>query len=66
MGILETGDPAEKAIHFEEALTNLLHIILENTEPYSWTSFVARCSYDNDEAFALIYDRAVAPCWSTW
>ncbi len=29
VGILETGDPAEKAIHFEEALTNLLHIILK-------------------------------------
>jgi AcrR family transcriptional regulator len=61
VSILETGDPAEKAIRFEEVLTNLLHVILENAEPYSWTSFVARCSYDNDEAFALIYDRAVAP-----
>lgn len=59
--ILRTEDPAEKAIRFEEALTKLLHIILKDAEPYSWTSFVARCSYDNDEAFALIYDQAVAP-----
>lgn len=61
VAILETDDPAEKAIRFEEALTNLLHIIVEDAEPYSWTSFFARCSYDNDEAFALIYDQAIAP-----
>ncbi|GEO86017.1 CerR family C-terminal domain-containing protein [Allorhizobium sp. NPDC080224] len=59
--ILETDDPAEKVIRFEEALTNLLRIILEDAEPHSWTSFVARCTYDNDEAFSLIYDRAIAP-----
>lgn len=58
---LETDEVAEKAIRFEEALTRLLRIILEDAEPHSWTSFVARCAYDNDEAFALIHDRAIAP-----
>ncbi len=61
VAVLETDDPAEKAIRFEEALTRLLHIVLDDVEPHSWTSFVARCSYDNDEAFALIYDQAIAP-----
>ena len=44
VGLLEADDPAEKAIRFEEALTNLLHIMLEDAEPHSWTSFVARCA----------------------
>lgn len=61
VAILETNEAAEKAIRFEEALTNILQVILEDAEPHSWTSFVARCAYDNDEAFALIYDRAIAP-----
>ncbi|MBG3876460.1 DUF1956 domain-containing protein [Desulfovibrio oxamicus] len=60
VAILETAEAAEKAIRFEEALISILHIILKDAEPHSWTSFIARCAYDNDEAFALIYDRAIA------
>jgi AcrR family transcriptional regulator len=59
--VLDTDADVEKTIRFEEALVNLLQIILKDAEPHSWTSFVARCAYDNDEAFALIFDRAIAP-----
>ncbi|MGA0565163.1 CerR family C-terminal domain-containing protein [Ancylobacter sp. VNQ12] len=61
VSVLEDGDGPDKAIRLEQAFTNFLHVILENAEPHSWTSFVARCTYDNDEAFAIIYERAVAP-----
>lgn len=46
---------------FENALLHLLHIIISDTEPHSWTSFVARCAYENDEAFSLIHRQAVEP-----
>lgn len=46
---------------FEQALTHLLKIVLENAEPHSWTSFVARCTYSNDDAFALIHQQAIGP-----
>ncbi|MCX8999871.1 CerR family C-terminal domain-containing protein [Rhizobiaceae bacterium BDR2-2] len=59
--ILEGVPDEDKAGRFEEALICLLHIILEDAEPHSWTAFVARCTYDNDEAFTLIYDQAIAP-----
>ncbi|MCW2318568.1 AcrR family transcriptional regulator [Rhodoblastus acidophilus] len=53
-----TGGDA--AARFEKALVHLLHIMLEQAEPHSWTSFVARCTYDNDEAFGIIYENAIA------
>lgn len=59
--ILETEEPAARVVRFEETLTHLLNMILEDAESSSWTSFVARCSYENDEAFALIYNQAIAP-----
>ncbi|WP_339860112.1 CerR family C-terminal domain-containing protein [Thalassospira alkalitolerans] len=58
---LDDNSIADKTVRLEQALTNFLNIILENAEPYSWTSFVARCTYDNDEAFTVIYERAIAP-----
>jgi AcrR family transcriptional regulator len=61
VSVLEVGGSAEASLRFEEALVKLLHIMLEDAEPASWTPFVARCCYDNDEAFALIYDQAIAP-----
>jgi AcrR family transcriptional regulator len=61
VALLESDVAAEKAVRFEEALVNLLHLILDDVEPHSWTAFVARCAYDNDEAFALIHDQAIAP-----
>ncbi|HBO2879739.1 TPA: CerR family C-terminal domain-containing protein [Pseudomonas aeruginosa] len=45
----------------EKALHHLLHIILSDAEPHSWTSFVARCAYENDEAFSLIHTQAIEP-----
>jgi AcrR family transcriptional regulator len=59
--ILENRASAGGAARLEEALIRLLHIMLDDAEPHSWTSFVARCVYDNDEAFALIYEQAIAP-----
>ena len=53
--------PHASPLCFEAALIHLLHIVLDNAEPYSWTSFFARCTYDNDEAFAIIHDSAIAP-----
>ncbi len=59
--ILDERQADDKVARFEEALTHFLHIILEDAEPHSWTSFVSRCAYENDEAFALIHDQAIAP-----
>lgn len=61
VAVLDSGNPTDGTVRFEQAMTNLLHITLEDAEPHSWTSFVARCTYDNDEAFALIYERAIGP-----
>ncbi|ADZ68705.1 Transcriptional regulator, TetR family [Polymorphum gilvum SL003B-26A1] len=61
VGVLDNNHSADGALRLEMALINLLHIIVEDAEPHSWTSFVARCTYDNDEAFVLIYERAVGP-----
>lgn len=59
--ILESGSAADGGAHLEEALIGLLHIMLDDAEPHSWTSFVGRCVYDNDDAFALIHEQAIAP-----
>jgi AcrR family transcriptional regulator len=59
--ILESRSFADRAARLEEALIRLLHIMLDDAEPHSWTSFVARCVYDNDDAFALIHEQAIAP-----
>jgi AcrR family transcriptional regulator len=56
----QTGE-GDVAHRFEAALIHLLQIVLENAEPHAWTSFFARCIYDNDEAFAIIHDCAIAP-----
>lgn len=60
-GILDAPQAGNKAARFENALTALLHFLLDDSEPHAWTMFVARCAYDNDEAFALIHEQAVAP-----
>jgi AcrR family transcriptional regulator len=59
--ILEGQQTDDKAARFEEALVRLLHFLLRDAEPHTWTMFVARCAYDNDEAFALIHERAIMP-----
>lgn len=46
---------------FEKALRHILHIMLSNAEPHSWTSFIARCVYENDEAYSLIHTQAIEP-----
>lgn len=61
VAVLDDDDIPDQAVRLEQALTNFLHVIVENAEPHSWTSFVARCTYDNDEAFAVIYEQAIAP-----
>lgn len=59
--VLDADSPVEKQARFEEALVHLLDIMLKDAEPHAWISFVARCAYDNDDAFALIHERAIAP-----
>jgi AcrR family transcriptional regulator len=59
--ILHGPSDGDAAHRFEAALIRLLHIVLENAEPHSWTSFMARCTHDNDEAFAIIHDCVIAP-----
>ena len=59
--LLDERVDAEPRSRFEDALIHLLHIVLEDAEPHSWTSFLARCTYDNDEAFELIHEEAIKP-----
>ncbi|KAA6168260.1 MULTISPECIES: CerR family C-terminal domain-containing protein [Pseudomonas] len=59
--ILDAPASGSESQAFEKALLHLLHIILSNAEPHSWTSFVARCAYENDEAFSLIHKQAIEP-----
>ncbi|MFG1244339.1 CerR family C-terminal domain-containing protein [Xanthobacter sp. V7C-4] len=59
--LLDEPADADPASRCEKALIHLLHIVLDDAEPHSWTSFLGRCTYDNDDAFALIHDQAIAP-----
>ncbi|MFG1210497.1 CerR family C-terminal domain-containing protein [Xanthobacter flavus] len=59
--LLDGGAEADPRRRFEGALIHLLHIVLEDAEPHSWTSFFARCTYDKDEAFELIHTEAIKP-----
>ncbi|MEP9357025.1 MAG: TetR family transcriptional regulator [Azorhizobium sp. 32-67-21] len=59
--LLDEPADADPASRFEKALIHLLHIVLDDAERHSWTSFLGRCTYDNDDAFALIHDQAIAP-----
>lgn len=61
MAVLDDESEPELSVRFEQALTHLLRILMEDAEPHSWTAFVARCAYDNDDAFALIHKQAIAP-----
>jgi AcrR family transcriptional regulator len=59
--LLDDTSDVELSVRFERTLIQLLHTMLEEAEPHAWTAFVARCAYDNDDAFALIHERAIAP-----
>jgi len=59
--LLDGSAAADPGRCLGEALAHLLEIVVENAEPHSWTSFLARCVYENDEAYALIHETAVAP-----
>ncbi len=59
--VLDERADVDPRRRFEGALIHLLHIVLEDAEPHSWTSFLARCTYDNDEAFELIHAQAIKP-----
>ncbi|HBN9751889.1 TPA: CerR family C-terminal domain-containing protein [Pseudomonas aeruginosa] len=59
--LLDDTSDVELSVRFEHALIQLLHTMLEDAEPHAWTAFVARCAYDNDDAFALIHERAITP-----
>ncbi|MDD5328985.1 MAG: CerR family C-terminal domain-containing protein [Sulfuricella sp.] len=59
--LLDDTPDIELSVRFERALIQVLHTMLDEAEPHAWTAFVARCAYDNDDAFALILERAIAP-----
>lgn len=59
--LLDNRADADPRCRFEDALIHLLRIVLEDAEPRSWTPFLARCTYDNDEAFELIHAQAIKP-----
>jgi len=59
--LLDDTPDIELSVRFERALIQVLHTMLDEAEPHAWTAFVARCAYDNDDAFALIHERAIAP-----
>lgn len=59
--LLHGRTDADPRRRFEAALIHLLRIVLEDSEPRSWTPFLARCTYDNDEAFELIHAQAIKP-----
>ena len=59
--VLETDTPPDKAARLEQALINLLDVMLDDAEPQSWTPFVARCTQNNDAAFAVIHEKAIGP-----
>lgn len=61
IAILNCDAEPDMSLRFERALIRVLHILLVEAEPYSWAAFVTRCSYDNDEAYALIHEHAIAP-----
>lgn len=61
IAILDAPGAADGHEAVENALHHLLHIVLGNAEPHSWTSFVARCVYENDEAYSLIHTQAIHP-----
>jgi TetR/AcrR family transcriptional regulator, regulator of cefoperazone and chloramphenicol sensitivity len=59
--ILDDPAIASPEERLEKALTGYLRVLLDDAEPCTWASFFARCAYDNDEAFQLIHDQAIAP-----
>jgi AcrR family transcriptional regulator len=42
-------------------LCEVAKIILSEDDPKGWTAFVARCAYEDGEAYSIIHDKAVAP-----
>jgi AcrR family transcriptional regulator len=42
-------------------LCEIARIILSENDPSGWTAFVARCAYEDGDAYTIIHDRAVAP-----
>jgi AcrR family transcriptional regulator len=52
------GDVGQR---LDAALRGFLRLMLEDSEPRAWTTFLARCASEDDAAFHLIYDRALAP-----
>lgn len=49
------------ASRLETALVKFLYLIVDDAEPRAWTAFLARCIYENDAAYLLIHEAAIAP-----
>jgi AcrR family transcriptional regulator len=61
LDILDGSSSLDEVLRFEAALIHLLHAVLDDAEPHAWKPFLARCVYENDDAFALIYEQAIGP-----
>lgn len=48
-------------IRLEEAVDGFLRVMLDPVTPDSWAMFLSRCTAADDEAFHIIYDRAIEP-----
>jgi AcrR family transcriptional regulator len=54
-----SGGSAESRL--EEAVEGFLRVMLDPAVPNSWAMFLSRCAAADDDAFHVIYDRALAP-----
>lgn len=45
----------------EAAVSGFVDVMLDEAAPRAWARFLARCTAEDDDAFAMIYDRALAP-----
>lgn len=48
-------------VRLEEAVDGFLRVMLDPVTPDSWAMFLSRCTAADDEAFHIIYDRALEP-----
>lgn len=53
-----TEDPLSS---IETALVKFLYLVVDDAKPRAWTAFLARCIQENDDAYLLIHEEAIAP-----
>jgi AcrR family transcriptional regulator len=58
---LDAATASDVGQGLDAALRGFLRLMLEDSEPRAWTTFLARCATEDDAAFHLIFDQALAP-----